>query len=167
MRARPFAIVLAAVLLAGCGGAGSVDDGDVAGAPGTETGGGSAPSTGDPDAPVTGTPTTDDPMDDAEPELVEPRSGMEDVRPRPFDEAEAIDDSTVEVRFWSGVEPCYVLDSVEVEETDETVTITLFEGSEPTDEDVACIEIAVWKATHVELSEPLGDRDIVDGAEQR
>ncbi len=77
------------------------------------------------------------------------------------------DGAAVKLFWWSGVEPCNVLDRVEVEYTDEAVTMTLFEGHTETEEDVACIEIAMKKATIVELDEPLGDREIVDGAAAR
>lgn len=99
-----------------------------------------------------------------EAQLVEPTPGMEGVHPVEWDAA-SMDGTTVEVSWWSGVAPCTVLDRVEVEETEDVVTITLFEGSEPSDEEVGCIMIAQRKRTIVELSEPVGTRDLVDGAE--
>ena len=44
------------------------------------------------------------------------------------------------------------------------MTITLFEGSDLSGGQVACIEIGVFKRTIVQLDQPLGDREIVDGA---
>jgi hypothetical protein len=69
-------------------------------------------------------------------ERVEPSPGMVDVRPMPWDEAHVDDDdpTRLEVVWTSGVAPCHVLDRVEVEATDETVTVTLFEGHAPSDE---------------------------------
>ena len=59
--------------------------------------------------------------------LVEPTPGMADVRSHIFDHAFVNDDGTsVTVFFWSGVEPCYVLDRVDVDEGPDAVTITLF-----------------------------------------
>ncbi|MDQ4129654.1 MAG: hypothetical protein M3133_01455 [Actinomycetota bacterium] len=58
-----------------------------------------------------------------------------------------------------------MLDHVEVVETATTVTITLYEGH--TGRDIACIELAVQKATLVELEEPLGSREVIDGAKSR
>ncbi|GGK99137.1 hypothetical protein Sme01_60360 [Sphaerisporangium melleum] len=68
------------------------------------------------------------------------------------------------VIWWSGVEPCSVLDRVGVRETAKRVTVTLYEGQARGAEDVACIEIAVQKSTTVKLNKPLGHRKIIDGA---
>jgi hypothetical protein len=89
---------------------------------------------------------------------------MTNVYARMFDSATVSDDGrTVTIDFWSGVEPCYVLDHVDVAYGG-AVIITLFEGTAPTDEPVACIEIAVAKRVVITLDEPLGDRPIIDGA---
>jgi hypothetical protein len=124
-----------------------------------------AVSTGDPDEPVSSGPITDDPdQDDGGPVLVEPRPGMADVYARPFDTASVSDDGTsVTIDFVSGVEPCAVLDRVDVRYGADAVTITLHEGRDPNAGDVACIEIGVFKRVIVQLDEPLGDREIVDG----
>ena len=90
---------------------------------------------------------------------------MADVNPRPFDDANVDPDGvTMRVDFVSGVEPCSVLDHVDVVEGVATVTITLYEGNDPSAGDVACIDIGVFKRVVVTLDEPLGDRTIVDGA---
>ncbi|HEX6400179.1 MAG TPA: hypothetical protein VF108_06900 [Actinomycetota bacterium] len=108
-----------------------------------------------------GAPT--DPGDGAQ--LVEPTPGMADVRARPFDHAVVSDDGrSVTISFWSGIEPCAVLDHVDVAYGRDAITITLFEGHDPSAGDVACIEIAVLKEVVVSLDEPVGDRRIVDGA---
>jgi len=99
------------------------------------------------------------------PNLVEPRPGMDNVAPVDWDNAAVENDQTVTLSWWSGVEPCNVLDRVEVEYTDEAVIITVFEGSEPSDEGHMCIEIAERRGTVVELDEPLGARSLKDGAE--
>jgi hypothetical protein len=59
----------------------------------------------------------------------------------------------VELRWWSGIEPCYALDSVQIERDDaaKTIRLTVIEGTGPGD--VACIDIAVLKATVVDLGE--------------
>lgn len=99
------------------------------------------------------------------PSPVEPQPGQENVRAIGWERAKVDDDDrTVDVIFWSGVEPCYVLDSVEVEYRTDKVIITLFQGSTPSDEDVACIDIALKKVTTVDLDEPLAGRKITDGA---
>jgi len=108
-------------------------------------------------------PAPVDPKDGAQ--LVEPRPGMADVRPHPFDDVVVGDDDrTLTVFFWSGVEPCYVLDRVDVAYGPDTITVTLFEGHDELAGDVACIEIALLKKVVVRLEQPVGDRRIVDGA---
>ena len=89
---------------------------------------------------------------------------MAGVRARPFDRAMLNDDGTVTILFTSGVEPCAVLDHVDVDEGDAAVTITLYEGHDPDAGDVACIEIAVLKSVTITLDHPLDGRSIVDGA---
>jgi len=86
--------------------------------------------------------------------LVVPRPGQLD--PHPVSVAAlsvAVDGRHVSVRltWWSGVEPCYVLDSVGVARDGQTIVLTAIEGHGP--ERVACIEIAQLKATIVDLGE--------------
>ena len=108
-------------------------------------------------------PIVTDPYDGAQ--RVEPTPGMSDVYPRIFDKVVVRDGGTrVTVYFWSGVEPCYVLDHVDVEYGAGAITITLFEGHDASVGDVACIEIALLKKVVIQLDEPVGDRQIVDGA---
>jgi hypothetical protein len=108
-------------------------------------------------------PGLSDPNGGAQP--LRPRPGMAGVHPLSFDEAVVNDDGTsVTIFFWSGVEPCYVLDHVVVEYGKDAITITLFEGHDASAGDVACIEIAQLKTTVVQLDQPVGDRVIVDGA---
>jgi hypothetical protein len=103
--------------------------------------------------------------DPVDPEPVEPTPGMVDLRPISFVKATvATDGRTITIDFWSGVEPCSVLDHVDVDAGPRAVTITLVEGRDPNAGDVACIEIAMAKRVIVVLDEPLGDRTIVDGA---
>jgi hypothetical protein len=117
-----------------------------------------------PDAPVCDDIVVDRVPEPVEPQVVQPRPGMADVRPRPFDSASVDPDGvTVSIDFVSGVEPCYVLDHVDVVEGPDAITITLFEGNDPAAGRVACIEIGVFKRTIVTLTEPIADRPIVDG----
>lgn len=98
--------------------------------------------------------------------LVEPRPGMADVRARGWDTADvSADGMHVTISFVSGIEPCAVLDHVDVTESAKTVTITLFEGHDPDAQDVACIDIGVYKQVIVDLDSPLGDRTVRDGAD--
>lgn len=69
------------------------------------------------------------------------------------------------VRFYGGIEACEGLDRVEVDYEPRRIVVTLFVGRVPTAE--ACIEIAVLKATRVQLDEPVAGREVVDGAPRR
>lgn len=128
------------------------------------------PNPGDPDGCPECTTSTEAPHPEPEPTrspsggYTTPRPGQEDVRARPWDSAEvAEDDVTVTITWWTGVEPCSVLDRVEVHESANKVVITLYEGNAPGDEG-ACPAIAVEKRTQVKLSAPVAGRPIVDGA---
>ncbi len=146
------ALAAAALLLVACG----ADDPD----------GGGPDSPGTPSEPSEPTvPGGNDEPGELEPEIVVPRAGMHDVQPISFEDVEQIGESELRVYFWSGVEPCSVLDSVDVVETDEQVTITLLQGYEEVDgEPPVCIMLAVYKAVDVTLDAPLGDREVIDGA---
>ena len=95
---------------------------------------------------------------------VQPRPGMTDVRPRMFDRAIVHDDGTVTILFTSGIEPCAVLDHVDVAYDADAVSVTLFEGRDAAAGNVACIEIAVLKSVTITLDQALDGRPIVDGA---
>jgi hypothetical protein len=108
-------------------------------------------------------PVVTNPYDGAQ--KVEPMPGMSDLYPHAFDKAVVGDDgTTLTIFFWSGVEPCYVLDHVDVDDGPGAITVTLFEGHDASAGDVACIEIALLKKVIVQLDEPVGDRRVVDGA---
>ncbi len=59
--------------------------------------------------------------------------------------------ASVRVSWWSGVEPCNSLAGVDVARDGSTFNLTVREGASRLD--VACIEIAVYKATVVDLGE--------------
>lgn len=75
---------------------------------------------------------------------------------------ETDDELTLLATFWSGDEACVGLDHVEVDETDEAVTIGVFVGSVPDHE--ACLDVARPYATAVGLGSPLGDRRVLDAS---
>jgi type IV pilus biogenesis protein CpaD/CtpE len=116
-----------------------------------------------PDDVVTSTPSPDDPVKPT-PLFVHPRDGLVDIQLQQWDRARVIDERTIEVWFYGGVEECYGLARVEVEYRTRSVVITLHSGRVPTAE--VCIELAVLKAVRVDLSEPLAGRPVVDGVEQ-
>jgi hypothetical protein len=108
-------------------------------------------------------PVVTNPYDGAQ--KVEPTPGMSDLYPPAFDKVVVGDDGkTLTIFFWSGVEPCYVLDHVDVDYGPGAITVTLFEGHDASAGDVACIEIALLKKVVVQLDESVGDRRVVDGA---
>jgi len=118
-----------------------------------------------PDATVATVPCIPGPQRRPQPLIVVPRSGMANIRSMAFTSATVrSDDRTLDVRFWSGVEPCSVLDHVEVAYGTDAVTITLFEGSDPSAGMVACPDIAMLKQVTVQLAQALAGRRIVDGA---
>ena len=86
--------------------------------------------------------------------VVVPKPGQLDVREIPAEKLTAVTDGrrvVVTVTYTSGVEPCYVLDSIIVATGDKSFAITLREGHGPGD--VVCIEIAETKQTLVDLGE--------------
>jgi hypothetical protein len=140
---------LALVLLVGCGGVGRGDGARPGGAP--------------PDAPVTSTPmepTT--PIPSPRPKIVQPRAGLLDVRPQPWDAVTPENERTLLVAFYSGVHECYGVDRVDVDYAAQDLTVTLFIGRVGGNR--VCIEIAQYQAVRVRLDEPLDDRKIIDGA---
>jgi hypothetical protein len=137
----------------------------VAGTPGKKCGA-VAPGQG-PDATVSYEPCQPPSTEPLRPtaQTVVPRSGMTGVRPIGFDSATVgPDDRTVAIGFWSGIEPCAVLDHVALAYGSDSVTVTLFEGSDPSAGMVACPDIAMLKQVTVSLDQDLAGRAIVDGA---
>jgi hypothetical protein len=119
----------------------------------------------DPDEPSVSSTSPSRDVDSTPPPLVTPRPGMAGIRPVPWDRTEPVAGSaTLRASWWSGVEPCYVLDRVEVTESATEVIVTLYEGHDPAQPDAACPEIAMEKTTSVKLDAPLGARKIVDGS---
>ncbi|HEY8799941.1 MAG TPA: hypothetical protein VIM20_05030 [Candidatus Limnocylindrales bacterium] len=98
------------------------------------------------------------PVDPAagQPAIVVPKPGQKNPRPvRPMSLQASVDGRhvLVKVSWYSGVEPCNVLDSVNVARSGTDIAISLMEGS--SDLAVMCIEIAQLKATIVDLGDLL------------
>ena len=86
--------------------------------------------------------------------IVVPKPGQLDPKPVSVSNLLVIVDGrhvTARLAWTSGVEPCYVLDSVRIARDGNTITLTVLEGHGPGD--VVCIEIAQLKATLVDLGE--------------
>lgn len=144
--------LLVAALVAGCSTAASPSPSP--GADATPGGGGSGGSGGGPGIDLPGLDDLFPKPPDGAPTLVFPKPGQLNVHPVGATLIEpAVQDRHLWVRvsWWSGVEPCSVLDSVAVDRDGDAFTITLFEGS--SDLAVACIEIAMLKATVIDLGE--------------
>lgn len=113
------------------------------------------PSAAPPDAPVTSPP--DDgvvPPDPGGAKLVVPKPGQLDVHAVSAEAITATVDGrnvTLDISWWSGVEPCTILDTVVIETGPGSFAITLQEGRGP--EEVACIAIAEQHRTVVDLGE--------------
>jgi hypothetical protein len=94
------------------------------------------------------------PIDDGEPTIVIPNPPTLNVHDVAVTNLTAgLDGRRVFVRlaWWSGVEPCNVLDSVAMARDGTNIRLTVREGAK--DLDAACIEIAMLKATIVDLGE--------------
>ena len=135
-------LLLVSLALAACAGGGT------SGYPSVD------PILGDPNVPTSNEPIGDPPGPGGPAELVVPRPGQLDVHPVAAELLEAQVNGravTVRVTWTSGVEPCYVLDSIAVERAGTNITLTVQEGHAPGDN--VCIEIAQTKQALVELGE--------------
>lgn len=87
-------------------------------------------------------------------QLVVPQPGTSDPHPVSVVRIRAAVDGhrvTIELRWWSGVAPCSILDRVDVAGDGSAFTLTPMEGSGAGQ--VACIDIAQLKATVVDLGD--------------
>jgi hypothetical protein len=104
-------------------------------------------------------------------ELVEPQPGQQNVHPVALERMDATTSGrvvSVDAYWTSGVDPCYVLDRVEVHlNDDQTVDVTIHEGT--SDPDAICVMMAVAKHTIFSFEVPdTGTwtiRDSQDGAQ--
>lgn len=120
-----------------------------------------------PDTPVTSTPGTGS-DNRRKAEVVSPRPGTADVHPVQWGKVRLAEDGrSLRVRWWSGVEPCHVLDHVEVQVDHRVVLVTLFEGRDPDKKDAFCNDMALLKEVRVTLAEPLDGRRVIDGAKSK
>ncbi len=125
-----------------------------------------ASSSDGPNSPVTA-PPVEPPAGDVNPDAPERRTlapvgGLDNPIPSAIESYAELGGSTIELRFYAGVETCYGLDEIVVDETEADVTVTLLVGSLPGAD--VCIEIAEAVKTRVDLSAPLGGRTLLDGS---
>jgi hypothetical protein len=103
---------------------------------------------------------------DAASDYIEATGGTRDTLPVMFSEAVPVDGGQrLEVRFSGGLRPCFVLDHVEVDETADAVTVTLFAGHDASVHHVACSRARRLLRTVIELRAPLGKRTVRDGSQ--
>lgn len=117
-----------------------------------------------PETPVEETPAPDEPMP-------VPGDDGSDITYRPIDvedglvgdghvpgggELVSVDDRTITVGFWMGVDTCYGIDRVDVAETETKVTVDITVKARSLDQ--VCIAIAEARSVTVELAAPLGGR---------
>ncbi|SHG99377.1 hypothetical protein [Streptoalloteichus hindustanus] len=125
----------------------------------------SPPSDIEPGRPTSSSATTTAGPPSGAPRTVSPRPGQANVHPIQWHQVEPVDGgSALRVSFWSGIEPCHVLDHVDVRQGPAEVVVTVHQGHDPARADTACVEIAELRAAVVRLDAPLGARRVVDGA---
>ncbi len=96
-------------------------------------------------------------------ELVEPQPGQQNVLPIPIERFDATVDGrtvTLQIRWSSGVAPCSVLDQVLVDVGDETVDVTIREGT--SDPNAMCVLMLQAKHTIVSFEVEPGTYTIRD-----
>ena len=126
------------------------------GAADSSPGAGGGGTSGDPGTGVGIVPPDPTPVDPGaqEPTLVIAKPGQLDPHPVGAQRLRASVDGRhvlVKVTWTSGVEPCNVLDSVRIDRSDHRIALTIVEGS--SSRDAMCIEIAMIKATIVDLGD--------------
>jgi hypothetical protein len=168
------AAVVALVLLGACGSPGSepgADGGRAGGGTGSGTSGeGPGGNSGSGDDTVVYEPPGNKPGGGApgdKPLVADPQPISGTALPSHWEEARIIDGDTVKLLFWSGVEPCHVLDRVDIDYGAKKIGITIYQGTGLNAADKPCIELAVLKSVTVDLEEPLDGRKIVDGTTRR
>ena len=165
---RPLlAVLTVSMLIAACSGAGAPAAPGSEGPPSASPGGsgaGSDPGIGSGE-PIGGAPGGPGVVNPGQPQFVVPQPGQQNVHPVSIEEMDVRVDgrrAVLNARWWSGIEPCTVLDSVAWKRDGKTITISVREGSGKGD--LVCIDIAVYKATVIDLGqlEP-GEYTVVAG----
>lgn len=80
----------------------------------------------------------------------------------PFEAWTPLPNNMIAVHFVTGSPECYGADAT-VEETPDTVTVTLRTGTLESAKDKSCIMIAVYGTMELQLSAPVGDRQVLNG----
>ena len=152
LRGTAASLLLIASLVSAC--AGAVASPPPTGAAPTAPPSGDTSPGASPDQPITGGGGGSGPVGPGQPTLVLPKPGQRNVHPVAIEELSARVAGrhvVLNARWWSGVEPCNVLDSVAVKKDGNTFTVSVREGTG--DGNGICIEIAMLKATPIDLGE--------------
>jgi hypothetical protein len=107
-----------------------------------------------PTPPGPSAPDAPPPVGPGQPTLVLPKPGQQNVRDVSIEQLSAKVAGrhvVLNARWWSGVEPCSVLDSVAVSRSGQTITVSVREGSDKGVE--MCAEVAMLKVTTIDLGE--------------
>ena len=135
--------------------AGGSASGEPGGEPDGEPGGGVTGSPGDPGTVDPGAADDDPPAVGAAPVVVENGVRIDGYAGR---------GTRLVLRYVTGVPECYgEVEVAEVAERAASVTVRLV-AIPPVRKDIACIDLAVLGSVTVELTSPLGDRQVLDGA---
>ncbi len=145
----PFAVLLAAVVI-GCSSVGA------SGSPSTAPSASPPPASASPSSGTLSAAPSSSAASGIEPTgtLVKPRPGQIGVHAISASSLSAAVDGhrlVVTINFWSGVEPCSILDSIQVQRGAGSYAITLREGRGP--EEVVCDMLAVAKRAIVDLGD--------------
>jgi ABC-type transport system substrate-binding protein len=161
------ALLAVSLLISACAGAAAPSAPPSEAPPSASPGGsgaGSDPGTSSGE-PIPGDPGDPGVPDPGQAQLVVPQPGQNNVRPVKVQDMEvriAGRHAVLNARWWSGVEPCNILDSVAWKRDGTTITISVREGSG--DGDLICIDIAVYKAAAIDLGElEPGDYTVIAG----
>ena len=152
-------VVALGVIAAGCaGGASTVPSPSPSTGPVPSAVPSATPSAAPSNGPIQPKPSIEVPpfpaLPDGQPTNVVPRPGTLDVHNVAATHiAAALNGRRLFVRlaWWSGVEPCHVLDSIVLDRDGTNLHLTIREGT--TDPNAICIEIAMLKSTIVDLGE--------------
>jgi hypothetical protein len=158
-RVRGISLVLAVMVIAvaGCSSAAAPPSSSTPSQPAGIASSSPPPAAIDPNTPI----GTDLPPGGGDPgagpgagRIVVPRPGQLDVHPISAQTLTAVVDErhvVIAIDYTSGVEPCYILDSILVQPRAGAFAITLREGHGP--QDVMCIEMAEFKRALVDLGD--------------
>lgn len=135
------------------------------GAPGSSQPGSSQPGSSQPGSSQPGSPGTGEPGMAPSSGPVEPAPKQTNPMGVAIGSYHPYDADSLAVNYAIGVPECYgKIGAPVVEETARSVTVTLTRVPPLGNDDVACIDIALLKSVDIELSAPLGDRLVRDGA---